>query len=230
ATLDHPEGHRDIKLDAKMAHERYSLQLYDHLTEGVDLTGKDVLEVGSGRGGGAVFIHQTMNPRQMVGVDIASEAVDFCNRTHTQDGLSYKVGDAEKLPFEDDTMDVVLNLESSHCYPSMDAFLGEVKRVLRPGGLFLYADHRPRSHENAFRKKLQNSGMRIAREADITPNVIRAMEMDQERKLALIHERVPKSMANSIREFAATDDSTLRHEFVSGKRWYFSLTMENAAA
>src|SRR5690349_17977148 len=35
---------------------RYSIQLYHHVAAAIDLTGKDVVEVGSGRGGGASYI------------------------------------------------------------------------------------------------------------------------------------------------------------------------------
>ena len=50
------------------------------------------------------------------------------------------MGDAEHLPFDDESFDVVTNLESSHTYPDLRAFLGEVRRVLRPGGWFLHTD------------------------------------------------------------------------------------------
>ena len=50
------------------------------------------------------------------------------------------MGDAENLPFDDASFDVVTNLESSHTYPDIRAFLGQVRRVLRPGGWFLHTD------------------------------------------------------------------------------------------
>ncbi|QDU31359.1 Phthiotriol/phenolphthiotriol dimycocerosates methyltransferase [Anatilimnocola aggregata] len=56
------------------------------------------------------------------------------------EGLSFVVGDAENLPFEDDTFDAVVNVESSHCYRSDPAFLAQVRRVLRTGGHVLFAD------------------------------------------------------------------------------------------
>ena len=47
-------------------------------------------------------------------------------------------GDAQDLPFPDESFDAVINVEASHIYPNFERFLGEVARVLRPGGHFLY--------------------------------------------------------------------------------------------
>jgi fatty-acid O-methyltransferase len=43
-------------------------------------------------------------------------------------------GDAENLPFPQVSFDAVINVESAHCYGSIERFLAEVHRVLRPGG------------------------------------------------------------------------------------------------
>ena len=50
--------------------------------------------------------------------------------------------DAEKLPFDDESFDAIINVESSHCYPHIDSFLSEVRRVLAPGGCFGIVDFR----------------------------------------------------------------------------------------
>ena len=49
-------------------------------------------------------------------------------------------GEAENVPVTTGTVDAVINVESSHCYPSRLRFFEEVARILRPGGYFLYAD------------------------------------------------------------------------------------------
>ena len=51
-------------------------------------------------------------------------------------------GNAESLPFPDESFDAVINVEASHAYPHFDRFLPELTRVLRPRGHFLYADFR----------------------------------------------------------------------------------------
>jgi ubiquinone/menaquinone biosynthesis C-methylase UbiE len=54
--------------------------------------------------------------------------------------MDFVHGDAQSLPFADESFDVVINIEASHGYPDFPRFLAEVARVLRPGGRFLYAD------------------------------------------------------------------------------------------
>ena len=88
--------------------------------------------MGSGRGGGASYISRHLKPKSVVGIDISKNAVRLCKSTHQYPNLSFYVGDSEKIPFEDESFDVVLNVESSHCYGNILLFLTEVKRVLKP--------------------------------------------------------------------------------------------------
>ena len=98
-----------------------------------------MLDVGCGRGGTASLLAEQFGAAA-VGVDLSPEAIAFCRNAHRATGARFEVGDAEHLPFDDESFDVVTNLESSHTYPDMRAFLGEVSRVLRPGGWFLHTD------------------------------------------------------------------------------------------
>ena len=49
---------------------------------------------------------------------------------------------AESLPLGDASVDVLVNVESSHCYGNFQKFIAEVHRVLKVGGVFLFADFR----------------------------------------------------------------------------------------
>jgi SAM-dependent methyltransferase len=108
-----------LELDPADEPDRYSIQLYHRVASAAGpLDGKDVLEVGSGRGGGASYVNRYLKPRKIIGADFSKHAVDLANARLAREGLSYVEGDAEKLPFEAGSFDVVLNVESSHCYPS----------------------------------------------------------------------------------------------------------------
>ena len=141
------------------------------------------------------------------------------------DGLEFRVGDAENLPLGDGSVDAVINVESSHCYPSFEAFLAQVGRVLRPGGHFLYADFRQRENVGDWRRSLRDSGLSVLREIDITPGVFAALEEDDERKLALINSIVPRPLRASFLNFAAVRGSSLFEAFRTGRLAYMSFVM-----
>src|SRR5688500_12215291 len=128
--------HESEPLNLEKADEldRCFIQLYDHVVKAVDLSHRVVLEVGSGRGGGASFIKRYRGCERVVGLDLSKNAVAFSLARHRVDGLEFVVGDAEHLQFSERSFDAVVNVESSHCYPSFDKFLSEICRVLRPGG------------------------------------------------------------------------------------------------
>jgi len=119
---------------------QYHLNLVKHVMAGVELTGRTVLEVGSGRGGNCYYFSRYTPAKKIYGIDRCEANVRFCATVHHLPNATFLPGDAEQLPFHSDTFDVVLNLESSHCYPHFDRFLAEVHRVLKPQGTFCYAD------------------------------------------------------------------------------------------
>ncbi|SIG06667.1 Probable methyltransferase [Mycobacteroides abscessus subsp. abscessus] len=93
-----------------------------------------MLEVGCGHGGGASYLVRALQPASYTGMDLNPDGISFCRRRHDLPGLEFVQGDAEDLPFPDESFDAVINVESSHLYPHFPVFLTEVARVLRPGG------------------------------------------------------------------------------------------------
>ena len=217
-----------LKLDPMDEPDRACIQLYNHVAAAVSLQGLNVLEVGSGRGGGASFIIRYLKPATLTGVDLSEEAIRFCRRTHRVPGLNFQTGDAEALPFERDLFDVVINIESSHCYPHLAAFFNEAARVLKPGGHFLYADFRSRDSVDSWRQTLTASGLTIRAETDITSAVIRGLDSDNDRKRAIIERAVPKILHNSIRDFAALRGSKMYNAFLSGSLVYLSFVLQKS--
>jgi SAM-dependent methyltransferase len=162
--------------------DAYSRALYEHVIGDVSLQGKDVLEIGCGRGAGTAHVAKRYTPRSIVGCDFAPEAVRRCSRAYADTpGLRFELGDATNLPFPDRSFDIVLNVESSHCYPSRARFLEEVKRVLRPGGHFLYTDIIVSSVDGIDLARLQSllasSGLQEVRARDIGKNVLRTRDL-----------------------------------------------------
>jgi SAM-dependent methyltransferase len=215
-----------LDLGADDEPNRYCIQLYHHVAGAVDLAGQRVLEVGSGRGGGASFIKRYLHPKEVVGVDYSEQAVALCRRRYDQPGLRFIHGDAEDLPFEDDEFDAVVNVESSHCYGSMSTFLSEAVRVLRPGGHFLFADFRLETDLEGLHAQLLNAGLEIVRHEDITANVVAALEADNSRKLAQVHESAPRWLLGLVSEFVGAPGSRIHERFSSGGTRYVSYVLK----
>ncbi|MCP4107911.1 MAG: SDR family NAD(P)-dependent oxidoreductase [Desulfobacteraceae bacterium] len=132
----------------------------------------EILDVGCGRGGTISVIHQFFKPGKVTGLDLSSDAIKFCRENYNWPDTLFMEGDAENLPFDDQSFDAVINVESSHSYPNIHAFYKQVYRVLKPGGFFLYTDLFPGEMLENCLNLLRESGFSIARDQDITGNVL----------------------------------------------------------
>jgi phthiocerol/phenolphthiocerol synthesis type-I polyketide synthase E len=148
-----------------------SVRLAYELVGATELAGRRVLDVGCGRGGNVALLADQFSAL-VTGVDIAPEAIAFCRRTHLNPNVCFEVGDAERLPIEDQSIDVVTNVESSHTYPNLRGFFVEVRRVLNTEGLFLYTDLLPVQRWAEIRVLLTGLRFELLVERNITPNVL----------------------------------------------------------
>ncbi|HLO48721.1 MAG TPA: class I SAM-dependent methyltransferase [Kamptonema sp.] len=218
--VEDPNAEYELTDDESLCHA-----LYRHVAGAVTLEGKLLLEVGSGRGGGLAHIKQVLRPRLAVGIDLSSRAVALARRRHTDiPGLSFLQGDAEALPFGKETFDAVLNVESSHCYPSKLHFYQEVRRVLVNGGYFLYTDFFDVKDLKDIKEMFQEALLFIEIESNITDNVLASLRFDEARKLRLIDRMSPR-MRETFRNFAATTDSETYRLFATGVRKYMRFVL-----
>lgn len=193
-----------IPLDPEDERNRYCVQLYHHLCQLADIDNKDLVEVGSGRGGGLAYIAKNWRPASLTGIDLEKSAVAFSNKHHSLPNLKYIKGNAQKLPLADHSCDVVINVESSHRYLSAEAFVGEVKRVLRPGGFFLFTDFRRAKEWQPMVSILERSGLDILFERDITQNIIDSLNRDSERRTQMVRSFAPKILQKDILNFTGS--------------------------
>jgi ubiquinone/menaquinone biosynthesis C-methylase UbiE len=165
----------------------------------------DVLEVGSGRGGGASYVMRYLGPRTLTGLDRTARAIAFCQAYYDVPGLSFVRGDAERLEFAEASFDAVINVESSHCYPGQEQFLEGVQRVLRPGGHFLCADFRAPDEVPVWRRQFDEAGLVMVEEERLNAAVVRAIELDDVRKRSLIRAKVPRVLRSIFHQFASVE-------------------------
>ena len=101
-----------------------------------------VLDVGCGTGVFAARIQSALPGAQVWGVDLVSGMLTKGTdrwRRHA-DRIVPIQGDSERLPFAADAFDVVTCANSFHHYPHQDRAVGEMHRVLRPGGRLMLID------------------------------------------------------------------------------------------
>ena len=101
-----------------------------------------VLEIGMGTGRNLPFYDRNQLT-QLVGVDPALQMHRLAQRRSARAGLDVElVGlSAERLPLPDDHFDTVVCTYTLCSIPDPAAALHEVRRVLKPGGLFLFCEH-----------------------------------------------------------------------------------------
>jgi len=222
--LDPSEPAPDLELDDES--DRLCIQLYHKLIKAAEPEGKDILEVGSGRGGGASYVARYHRPRSMVGIDFSREAVTLATRRFASANLRFIEGDASQLPIEDASFDVVLNVESSHCYPSRAVFFSEVHRVLRPEGRFQYADLFTPHELPQTRSELAATGMTILSEQQITPNVLASLDQSHEVKSVYIATTMPGKLEQIFGSFAGVKGSPVYNAFKSGELVYAAFSIQ----
>ena len=185
---DPPMG---LPLEESDEPNRYSIQLYHQTANQVDISGKDVLEVSCGHGGGASYLTRTLHPASYTALDFNAAGINFCQKRHGLPGLKFVEGDAQNLPFPDESFDAVINVEASHIYPNFERFLGEVARVLRPGGHFLYADFRNRDAFVAWEAALTKPPLRLVSKKVIDKEVVRGLQNNSPRSTEIINRSLP---------------------------------------
>lgn len=217
---------KPIFLEASDEKNRYSAQLYHLVATGVDISGKDILEVGAGRGGGLDYVYRYLHPGSATGIDLNEKAVQFCNQRYQNESIKFLQADAENLSFEDCSFDVVINVESSHGYPHMDKFLAQVHRVLKPGGYFLFADFRLQEDIKTLKAQLGSSNLIIIREKNITDHVFEALTKTTNERLSLIQKLVPTFLHGIAKKFAAIQGSSMFEAFANHQYEYLYFVLK----
>ena len=108
--------------------------------------GQRVLDVACGTGN--LAIPAARSGAEVLGIDIAPNLVEqACQRAAAEKNLRVKFeeGDAEQLPYERGSFDVVVSMFGAMFAPRPDVVAAELLRVTRPGGLIAMANWTPRS-------------------------------------------------------------------------------------
>jgi O-antigen biosynthesis protein len=98
--------------------------------------GKQILDIACGEGYGSKMLADAAS--RVVGVDICQEVIAHASRKYGDgDRLEFKVGSCTSIPLPDHSVDGVVSFETLEHLAEHEEMLGEVKRVLRPGGFII---------------------------------------------------------------------------------------------
>jgi arsenite methyltransferase len=107
-------------------------------------SGERVLDLGSGAGTDSIIAVQMVGKAgRVTGIDMTREMLAKARTAATEIGatnVEFVEGEAEHLPFEDETFDVVISNGVIDLIPDKDAVFAELHRVLVPGGRLQIAD------------------------------------------------------------------------------------------
>ncbi len=209
-----------ITLKAEDEAFRYPIQLYAKVIKDLDLRDKTIAEIGCGRGGGGAYLLRYADLHQYIGIDLSAKAIKKCKLQHNFNNAEWLQGNAENLPIDSNTVDILINVESSHCYPSMLNFLNEAYRVLKKEGQFAFCDLRPAAELATLENQINISKFKILDKQIITPQIISALDKLSQEKEQNIISKLPKFLQPALRDFMATKNSAMYNAFVNGEMAY----------
>jgi len=125
----------------------------------------DALEIGSGTGYFSLNLVQLGVIERLTATDISAGMLKRLTATATALGIEEQVAtvatEAEQLPFEDESFDLVLGHAVLHHIPDLDRAFAEFRRVLRPGGMVAFAGE-PSRYGDRLAALPKRAGMLVA--------------------------------------------------------------------
>lgn len=217
-------GYQDetsITLKPNDESNRFFIQLYQRAVQDIDLRNKDIAEVGCGQGAGGAFLIEYHQPHSYIGIDLSEEAIELCQQHNQFPNSQWKQACADNLPIPDNSIDVVVNVESSHLYPSMSGFLSEVHRILKPSGYLAFVDLRHPSQLDALDQCFSTCGLQVLKRTEITSQVFSSLTCLSDRRLAHIIATYPKIWHKAASNMSAVKGSAVYNSFINGQLRYF---------
>lgn len=143
-------------------HATWSAGDYGLIAKGMERSAEDFLErasIESGEsvldiacGAGQLAIPAARAGARVTGLDVAEEWIIQARARAAEEGLEarFDVGDAEQLPYDDASFDVVISLIGVMFAPRPEVATAEMLRVCRPGGRIILGNWTPEGFVGEF--------------------------------------------------------------------------------
>ena len=138
----HEHGHHNYDSSSLLCADAFYRDTYQQIIDWLNVKpGIAALEAGSGAGGFTELLAEAVGPVGTVAaLDVTSDLLRTVQeRMHNspfKDRVSYHEGDIQHLPFEDRQFDLVWSSRTIHHLPDQLVGVRELRRMLKPGGLF----------------------------------------------------------------------------------------------
>jgi len=217
---------------------RAQVRLVEYCVSLLGTVGRDVLDVGCGHGGTAVYLAEQHGCR-VVGITISEKQAHIAREKATQAGVGKQVGivalDAEAFAYPAARFDLVWTMESSEHFADKRGYFENASRTLRQGGQLLVAAWTccmpgARIQEVARRFLCQEiwtreqyesaiaaAGLKVRASEDLSRNVVRTWEICRQRAKAAA--LAVKLLPAAAREFVAGIDVILE-AYTAGELGY----------
>jgi ubiquinone/menaquinone biosynthesis C-methylase UbiE len=198
----------------------------------------DALEIGSGTGYFSLNLVQLGLIERLTATDISPGMLEQLAATAATLGLEHVttiVTEAETLPFDDESFDLVLGHAVLHHIPDLDRAFAEFKRVLRPGGRIVFAGE-PSRYGDRLAALPKRTGVLVAPlwRRTVGARERALAEVDQSEGHSLegevdVHAFAPADLRRLL-ERAGFDDRHVGGEELLANAWGWSLrTVESSA-
>lgn len=108
--------------------------------------GGRIIDVGCGFGEMCKILAEEIPDCEVVGIDLSKPLLDYArgsiNEESIKSRVKFETGNVEKMPFENDSFDVVFNVSMVHWVSNPISMLDEIERILKPNGCLFIKDLR----------------------------------------------------------------------------------------
>jgi ubiquinone/menaquinone biosynthesis C-methylase UbiE len=170
---------------------------------------KDVLEAACGSGQGLGYL--AGKAKKVIGLDIDSKLVKLSQEYYEdRENIQIRQGDAQDLPFSDQSFDVVIMFEAIYYLPAPEKFISEAYRVLKKSGILVictankdWSDFNPSPYSYKYfsatelaslLKKNRFNGVSIYADCPVVDKDIKGKLTSQLKKTAVALHIIPKTM------------------------------------